>query len=162
MGTNIQVICRSANPLTRNQITAWLDEVAILDRPPAFDPPLGDPAGDIPDWDYLEIVYRPKKRPILIHRYAEHGRVGEMAGEVVERMEIEGLDDDHPELVERLKAARQVFFFEMGSSLPTDIWEMVDLAEAFIAEQLDGLVAADEGIYDHELQPLVKYGEDEE
>lgn len=157
MGITLRVYCRSKNPLTRSQIANWVDEVAVLGAEPRFVPAPDDPESGEPDWDFMEIVHAPRKRPILVHRIGDTAAVGESVGETVDWMERYAPGEPPPHLVERVRASQQVFVFELSANLSEEAWELVDVAQSYIARELDGVVAAEDGIYDADLQPLLKY-----
>jgi hypothetical protein len=49
--------------------------------------------------------------------------------------------------------------FEIPDDLPEDVWEMCDQAEAFLARERDGIIIADEGVIDGEMNQLARFGE---
>jgi hypothetical protein len=157
MGIKLRVFCRSGGTITRRQVAEWIEEGAVLGARPVFDPEPTAPSAEAPDWDYMEITYNRKRRPIVIERVAEPGEVAESAEETVEWMERYAPDEPPRELVDALRESRQMFVFEVGAELPEKAWELVDIAQSFVARELDGLVAADEGIFDPDLQPLLRY-----
>ena len=162
MGISLYIMCRSEKPLTRNQISAWTVEVAVLGPKPQIIPPVGDPEGDDPDWEYLEITYRKKKRPIQIHRVTTAANVRERVGEILETMEHEDVVSDYPDIVARLKETRQYFWIELGFNVSEHGWELIDITQSFIAQELDGIVVSDEGIFNAGLEPIIRYEGSEE
>lgn len=64
--------------------------------------------------------------------------------------------DDYHELIEELRATKQILSFEVGiNSLTDEGWWLLDRLESFWCEKLDGYVCTvGEGIYDHYLRRI--------
>jgi hypothetical protein len=92
------------------------------------------------------VKYQPDKRPIDVQRWTD-----EMTATLDEIVEEHTLDE---ELTARLRQSRQAFVFEVPGDPPEDVWDMLAATEAFLARERDGIVVADEGIYDAELRLL--------
>lgn len=86
------------------------------------------------------------------------------AQEVVAELVGEFLDEHRAQLprevTDVLRDSRQVVSIGLKPDLlDDDAWELLDVTEAFIARRLDGVVAiADDGVYDRDLQRLVRLG----
>jgi hypothetical protein len=154
VANHICVFCRSAELLSLKDIGNYIEEGALLDEDPQFTPRLDSSDASASDWTYLEIVYRPDKRPVQLHRLIGAERMAPMIEDALRALSDHAILEKHPELVERLRSCRQIFHFELGWELTDDCWEMLDATEAYIARKRDGVVFASEGFYNKDLQPI--------
>ncbi|MGW4063133.1 hypothetical protein ACWEGE_32950 [Amycolatopsis sp. NPDC004747] len=89
-------------------------------------------------------------RPVVVLRSTDAPTVDALVAE--ELGERTGIT---PELAATLHRTRQVISFEIApDQLDSDAWELLDTVESRLARRLDGLVLAEDGIYDAGLQKL--------
>jgi hypothetical protein len=149
------VFCRSERVPDGQDLANWIMDIAAFDEIPRFEPPFEQLAGD---FTVLEVYYDEQKRPVQFERY-----MGEECAECVEGA-VEVLRDrgyyrEKSELVARLRESKQAFAIEFDELLADEgVWELLDVIEARLARELDGVIdAEDEGFFDGEDQPLVKF-----
>ena len=156
MANVIYIYCRLDRPVTYRQLEDHMGHMGFLDEPAVFHPPLDSVDADDPKWDSFTCTYRPGKRPIVVRHWITPEEIEPTLQElrdVLERQQSPNM----LRVAAHLAHTRQVFVFEMPDDLPEDVWEMLDATEVFLARECDGLVAADEGIYDTELQPVLSF-----
>ncbi|MDC0709492.1 hypothetical protein POL68_13560 [Stigmatella sp. ncwal1] len=157
MSLFIHIFCQADKPLRAREITHFIEEGAYFGNPPkvTVSPP-SQP--DDAQWTELKIEYQARKRPVLLHREARAAEFKDDQDEAIEALQSAGLAKKHEALISRLKDAQQLIVFELDSEKVTEeCWEMVDNMEAWIAQELKGLIyVTGEGFYDAELKPLCK------
>ncbi|MCA1702446.1 MAG: hypothetical protein LC808_03935 [Actinobacteria bacterium] len=146
------VFGRSANNISRSELGNFAIESWYGDDPLSFSPSLDDKDIDSAEWTTFEAILPGKKRPIVFHRDVEQSTIDEMVNETLEE-----LGEDAPAAIRnQLTGIRQVIGVEFfPEELDDDSWEMLDLILAFLARKIDGLIGADDGIYDKELKKLI-------
>jgi len=63
------------------------------------------------------------------------------------------------EVLLSLGSARQIFVFEIPGNPRQDVWDMLDQAEAFLARERDGIIVADEGVFDGAMKQILAFGD---
>ena len=147
------MFCRDKRPVRRAELEDFMGHWGWLDEPARFEPPLDESVGADSEWGYFELWYRDGKRPIQVRHWITRDEIQPTIDELKE--EFKDALSDHPEVAKHLSETRQAFVFEMGADLPEDVWEMLDVTEAFLARERDGIVVAWEGIYDAQLKLLL-------
>ena len=100
----------------------------------------------------LTITPPGKDRPITVSVETEPARVAMMVGEQID--EHDGIPDS---VAEKLRRTRQVVSIEIfPDRVDDDVWEMLDVLQAYLARELDGLVVTDDGVYDAGLQKIAE------
>lgn len=151
-----QIFCKSDSGLTRAQIAETAGDVWYGEGDLRFTPEKGDPAiGDV-EWDELSIYVPTSGRPIIFYWNAGTDEVVRNSREEL----IDELDGLPKAIEDDLAAAVQVIALELAPDLlDDDSWEMLDLVQAFIMRQLDGILVTPDGIYDEHLQFLLEIEE---
>jgi hypothetical protein len=157
MANLIYVCCRSERPITYGELEDYMGHWGWLDEPATFEPPLDqvDPAN--PAWAAFTLTFRPGRRPIDVRHFFTPEEIRPVLDEIIEQMDDEDLVDDHAAVVTHLRETKQVVMFELPAELPPDVWEMLDATEANLAREWDGIVVADEGVYDAALAQIFKW-----
>ena len=150
----IHVLCRSPEPVTYAELGDFMANMGFLDEDATFEPPLDGPAAKRHEWGMMSMRYRPDKRPIQVQHWITQEEIQPTVAEIMERMEDNDLSDDHQDIVERLKEAKQGFEFELDAELPDDVWEMLDATEAWLCRERDGIILAHEGVFDAKLNQI--------
>ncbi len=57
----------------------------------------------------------------------------------------------------RLEATKQMIVFEVPDDPPEDVWLMLAQAQAFLARERDGIVVAEDGVYNAELDVILSF-----
>lgn len=155
----IHVACRSEHVVTYGELEEVMGHMGWLDQPARFDPLPDASNTNDPNWGSFRVYYRPDKRPIVVHRQITSEEMEPAVADIRERLET--LDDSavKRDIEARLAATKQMFVFEIPDDLPEDVWEMCDQAEAFLARERDGIIIADEGVFDGEMNQLARFGE---
>jgi len=153
----INVLCSSDEPVTYAELEDVMGHMGWLDKPAVFDPPLDEKNRTDPHWGSFRVKYAPDKRPIVVHHYITREEMEPTLSDI--RDKLEEVDDSEAkrEVVKRLDETRQMLQFEIPDDLPQDVWEMCDAAEAFLARERDGLIVSDEGVFDGEMNQLVRF-----
>ena len=140
------IFCSSAAPLPTSDIAEWLKNAWLGEGVPRFAPA----PGANPAWDRFEAQVPGIGRPfVFLHETAP----ADFAVFVDEAIS-EPPTALRPETVTRLRATRQVIGIEFAPDLlDDDAWEMLDIVQAFIAREYDGLLFTPDGVYDAQLQP---------
>ena len=152
----ITVWCRGEGSITRRELAAELEDAGFLDDP-EFDPPPDSDASADPEWATMEVRYDPERRPILLRAKAV---TDDYAHTIVEEMasQFGSAELESAGVTEHVLAGRLVVDLEIDTGgLTDDGWEACDHLEVAIAQRCDGLVyVVREGIYDADLQPILK------
>lgn len=139
------IFCASMAVLSRAEIAEHLREGWYGDGEPTFAPA----PDDDPQWERLEVHMPGGGRPIIFLHDVGAAEIDALVSEVVD----EPPTPLRPETVARLRDTRQIIGIEFApDGLDEDQWEMLDDVQAFIAGRLDGLLFADDGVYDARLQ----------
>lgn len=158
MGTFVEVFCGSGAPMTRQRIIDFVTEGTFFDDEPQFVPQSGTSDAARADWQYLGIYHGPDRKPVMVRRYTDPGKVAALAGDAVAQLRGVQAVFDRDALEQRLRASAQVFDFSIDPEEMTDeSWEMVDVLERYLARSLDGVLYASDGFYDRELEPICKW-----
>jgi hypothetical protein len=151
----IYICCRSDRAITYRRLEDHMGHMGFLDEPAVFEPPLDSVDPDDPQWDSFTCTYRAGKRPIVVRHWIAPEEIQPTMNELLERME--GQSANRERVAAHLADTRQAFVFEMGYDLPQDVWEMLDVTEIFLARECDGLIVADEGVYDANLKTILSF-----
>jgi hypothetical protein len=153
--TIISVWCRSNGSITRQDIAQRIEDGVYLDDP-KFEPPLDSEAALARDWQWMEIGFDPRRRPIQISREAvTNGLVEETLDELAEQFGNTALNSTA--VRDHIISSRCIIDLEHAGDIPDDAWDACDAIEHFIASHLDGIIyVPGEGIYDADLQPILK------
>lgn len=89
-------------------------------------------------------------RPVTVLRDTDEDAVSAAVDE-----ELAGRDGVPDDLAATLRRTCQIISFEFApDEEESDLWELLDILQSLLARRLDGLVLAEDGIYDAELQRL--------
>jgi hypothetical protein len=149
----LRVFCRSSRAITRREIARFIVEGYFFDEKPSFEPSPESEAGLDENWRRFDIHYHPEKRPVILFKDVAEKM---LQGEIKEILE-ELAPPPVPEVVVKaLHASQQVIAIEIDQlHLTDDAWEMVDILEAFLARELDGIIyAPDDGFFDKKLRRI--------
>ncbi|WP_033339582.1 hypothetical protein [Catenuloplanes japonicus] len=140
------IFCASATSLSRADIADALQGAWYGDGEPTFVPSPDTTAG----WQRLEARLPGIGRPVTFLRDSDSAAIGELVSEAIGSPPV----PLRPETADRLRDTRQIIGIEfMPDGFDDDAWEMLDIVQAFIARQLDGLLFTSDGVYDAQLQP---------
>lgn len=141
MSQFLHVFAASSKVVKPEDVAEAADEAWTGEGDVRFETPTGP--------DQLLAIWLPgRNRPVIV--YVDRDPDG-----VVETVEeqLEEHDEASPEITGRLRETRQVISIEVfPDTMDSDSWEMVDVVEASLARQFDGLVVTSDGIYDAALQ----------
>jgi hypothetical protein len=157
MANWIYVCCRSTASLSYAQLEDLMGHMGFLDHPAVFEPPIDERNRVDPEWSSFTVRYDPKKRRIVVRHLTSDAELAPILEDL--RDMISGAEPDarRGEVVERLDSLAQAYTFELPDDLPDDVWEMLDMTESFIARERDGIVIAEDGAYDANLKPIMKW-----
>jgi hypothetical protein len=153
------IFCRSEQSVPLRTVYDAIWEGMYFDRTPDFDPPRASPDASSPDWSVFSVEYQAGKQPILFFRHmGEDSYVRENVEEVIEKLEANGEAARHPELVDRLRATRQIISIEVDELFaPDEAFQMLDALAPELAERLDGVSwISGAGFYDAESKLIAK------
>jgi hypothetical protein len=149
MSQLIHVFCCSGETLSRAEVIDFVEDGVFFDNS-KFQPE--ENYGGESSW-VLEIIYNTEKRPIQLSINTADEVTRETIQEIISEHVKGQLTPEQEALIAKLNQTLQHFQIEIGV-ISEECWMMLDCLEAFIANKLDGIVYADEGIYDKDLQPL--------
>ncbi len=153
MSVSIEIFCRSEQSISRSEIIALVQEGYYFDSDPKFEPSLNSPNAQDYKWDELAIYYDSARRPVIISLFIESKVVEEMVSEAIEHLETSNKRD----LSVHIAGSKKIFRIEIASwEVTEECWQMLACLEALLASELDGLIMADEGIYNKELEFIAK------
>jgi hypothetical protein len=157
MSTHLTVFCRSRQLLPIQTLIDEIKNGVFFDDSAWFEPAPGTEEAATTDWKSFQIYYQPDKRPVVITHDVNNAQVQLLIQEAGDKLAQAGLAEKHADLLEHLTTTYQTFVFEIDSWGATDdAWAMVDSIEAFLARTLDGVIAADEGFYNQDLQLICR------
>ena len=157
MSYYLRVLCKSATPVLRSGIIAFVREGVYFEAEPEFAFSAQDGGENAPEWDILKIYYDPQKRPITLTNTGENILLREELRELREATsEIE--PGSEARVLQHLDATRRIIAIEIDpESLSESAWAMLDCLQSFLASRLDGMIfAPDEGYYDAALQLVAR------
>jgi hypothetical protein len=154
----IQIFCQADALLRAQAIADFIEEGSFFDDPPRISVVRASTHGDDAQWTEIKIEYQARKRPVILHRKTVAEEFAGHQEEAIEALQSAGLAKKHEALIPRLRGAQQRIAIEIDSEGATEeCWEMVDNTEAWIAQELRGIIyVAGEGFYDAKLKPLCK------
>lgn len=101
-------------------------------------------------WRRIVVTIPGAAKPIVLLRDTDPDTVSVLRDE-----QLAEHDDAPQPVLDRLRSARQVLSFEVfPETLDDDGWELLDILESYLARELDGVIVAEDAIYDADLQPL--------
>lgn len=147
------LLCQSAEPVARQEISKFIEEGVYFEQAPSYDPGLPGVLGD------LSILYDPGRPPVCFSRLQGEEARGalEEAREAVAR--VRAGDEVKDELRRSLRGAVQVISIEVErQTLSADAWAMLDCLENHIIKTRNAvLYADDDGFYGGGLQLLAGF-----
>jgi len=151
MATWINVLCRAAEPVTYAELADVMNNMGGLDEAAELSPPANGP--DSGDWGLVSVRYAPTKRPVIVHQKVTREEMEPSFEDLREK--IEDLPAEHRATLEAWMAATQrLFIFEVQGDPPDDVWEMLAVTQSFLARERDGIVVADEAVYNAALERM--------
>jgi hypothetical protein len=159
MATRIYVLCRSDAPFTYGELEDYINHWGWLDSPARFEPLLNEQSAKDTSWSSFEVYYHPDQRAIRISRRTTSDEMEPVLSDIDEQLEDVDDSDRKRDIEARIKQTRQLFTFEVPGDPPEDVWEMLSATEALIARERDGIIFADEGVYDAEMNQLLAFSE---
>jgi hypothetical protein len=144
MSARTAVYCREGRLVTVDDLIAEMRQSVFCETPVRFDPPDGSGS-----WQVLQAFYQADKHPVVIRHHVEDAQVRAQIEEAHDRLAATAATHLAPTVLEHLAAARQTFELELDEWGATeDAWTMAAALQAELAHSLDGLILANEGIYD--------------
>jgi hypothetical protein len=140
-----------ADELTDVATSSWYGdgELGVREGADSTDSADSTEAADGGHWLLLDLPGA-GRRPIAVLRDTDPSTVSAAVDE-----ELAERDDVPAELAAALHRTRQIVSFEIApDEMDSDAWELLDVLQSVLARRLDGLVLAEDGIYDAELQRL--------
>jgi len=158
MSYRLHVFLRSREPVTRHAIAGFIKDGVFFNGSVSVEPPPSLPQSREPGWDAMLIRYDIRKRPIVVRRVAAPDAVDDEVSDVLAWIEAAPPSQRLTDSAQKIVQTRQVLSFEVDrQELPEEAWHMLDALEAWLAQSHHGLIwAEDEGIFDENLQPLLR------
>jgi hypothetical protein len=153
MANWIYVLCRDERLVTRGVLEDFMGHWGWLDEPATFTPALDREETSNPAWGYFELEYRPRKRPVQVHNWRTPDALQPTLDDILDAHahSLSAYPDD--QAPDRCSTGVR---FRVGVGTAPGRLGMLDVTEAFLARERDGIVVADEGIYDADLRLLLK------
>jgi hypothetical protein len=147
----IHILCRARREITAAEIQEYVDGTELLDSPATFIPSRDSVDARDPTWSHFAMKYAAEHRPIEVRHWSNADQIRPTVEEIVGRLSPR---DRYRELIARLGETHRAIVFVLPDDPPIDVWDALDAAEAWLAREWDGLVVAEEGIYDADLNLL--------
>lgn len=155
MARHVYIFCQDAKNINFKDIAEFIKDGWWFDECPEF---------NIGEESFVEIQYDPNLRPILIELFDDPKMVEEIKKETyeeeLENVKCTSIDEEKTksEIVGKIGASTHIYNIEFSwSDLSGDCWAMKACVEAFLAREKKGLILADEGVYDENLQLIMKF-----
>lgn len=156
MSYYIRVFTNSNEPVTRQQLSAFILDGVYFDEDPLFEPSINAEILQDENWDQLIIWYEADKHPVVITRNIDDDLFSSEVQEVHEIIQRNFQGELRSSLIDRITACNQVIAFEVDpEGLSETAWEMLSALESALASSLNGFIyAPDDGFYDHTLKRI--------
>jgi hypothetical protein len=145
MAYRYYIFCRSAEPVTRADLIAFLkDDVDFMDdHSPTFEPPAENAQGG-----GVLAVHYDDDGLITFKVRADQNAIGGSVDEVIDKFSLSG------PLAERLLQTRTMVVIEPAVQVPDDVWGTLACVESFLTRERDGLIYNGKGLYDADRKTL--------
>ncbi len=157
MANRIYLICAKSTPIAYGQIIDQMGHMGFLDNPARFEPELNKDNKDNAHWSAFELHYRPDVEPITVEQIGDGGELQTVIAELREKLDDESASPLRMSLSGRLSAATQGLILQLPDALPDDVWEMLDATEGYFAKVCNGLIFSHEGVFDSNLQLVLRW-----
>jgi len=157
MANRIYLICAESTPIAYGQIVDQMGHMGFLDNPARFEPELREDNKGDTHWSAFELHYRPDAEPITVEQIGDRDELQVVIAELREKLDDESASSLRASLSGRLSAAAHGLILELPDELPDDVWEMLDATEGYVAEICNGLIFAHEGVFDSNLQLVLRW-----
>ena len=160
MSIHIRVFCRSDRSITRQEIIDFILRGALIDKKPGFDPAPNSTEATNPAWHTLEL--QPASpgsggvapEPVVIERIIDKALMDAIKEEGLDELPKIKTETNRKAVEDLIRGTKQLFHFDLGDGPSEDVWEAIDAVEMLLARELDGVIEANEGFYDAQLQLL--------
>jgi hypothetical protein len=154
MSKSVSIFCKDSDNLTSKQIIEFIKDGCYFEEEPKF---------SCPDENRIIIQYDLNLRPIIIESFISLEAVEEMKHETNEHVlaRLEHSDLDYKEelkntILLEIIASKVIVLIEFSDGeLSEDCWDMMASVESFIAKNNNGLIIAEEGVYNSSLQKIL-------
>ena len=155
MARSVWIFCQDDKFINFKDIAEFIKDGWWFDDCPGF---------NIDEKSFVEINYDPNLRPISIELIDDPQMVEEIKQEshelYIDRIELNSLADEEVKnkIVAKIAATTNIYKVEFSwSDLIEDCWDMMASVEAFLARKKRGVILADEGAYDENLQLIINF-----
>jgi hypothetical protein len=109
------------------------------------------------DWSAFEFHYRERATAITVEQISPSAELRDIVAELHEKLDQEPASAVKSTLLQQLEASRHGLLFELPDDLPDDVWEMLDATEAYFADVCEGFIVAHEGLFDANLNLILRW-----
>ena len=155
MARHVMIFCQDDKKINFKDIAEFIKDGWWFDECPEF---------NIGEESFVEIQYDPNLRPIIIELLDDPQMVEEIKKETyeeqLEKVKCTSIDEEKikSKIVSKIAGAIHIYNIEFSwSDLSEDCWAMKACTEAFLARGKKGLILADEGVYDENLQLIMSF-----
>lgn len=155
MSESVLVLCQDTKPITCQEIIDFINDGCYFDE----DVRLMNVTNKS-----VVIEYCVGVRPIIIHFFSELDTIDEMKEEtrelVNDRMKNDRLDDwMRKNILSIVDRCQEIFLveFAVSTELSEECWDAMASVEAFIAREKQGIIIADEGVYNEKLELIAAF-----
>ena len=155
MARAIYIFCQDDKTINFKDIAEFIKDGWHFDECPEF---------NIGEEDFIEIKYDPNLRPISIELFDDSQMVEEIKQEscefYIDRIKSTSLIEQELKntIANKIKLTTNIYKIEFSwANLSEDCWNMMVSVETFLANKKKGIILADEGIYDENLQLIINF-----
>lgn len=160
MAIRISVLCRSNEPVSYGELENVMGHFGWLDNPAVFTPTPDETTKARTDWGMFSVRYSSTKRPIVVHQFVTTDDMAPTIEDLNELLEDADDSETKADVKTRLLDVKRMFEFEIPSEPPDDVWDMLDAAETHLARERDGIIFAEEGVFDGNMKQLLVFQRD--
>lgn len=147
MSIHTSVFCASASTATFAQVVEIIEDGIFFDNEDVRYE--GAPHDDGDDWSFIQIFYEISKKPVLIERVLGID-IKLLVGEEVDRIRNAGFDP--APWLDKISSAAVIYTCEIDPYATEDAWDMLAAVQSFLCKWGNGLIVAEEGVYNGDLQ----------
>jgi hypothetical protein len=155
MARSVLIFCQNDKFINFKDIAEFVKDGWYFDECPEF---------NIGEESFVEIKYDPNLRPIVIELFDNPQMVEEIKQEshelYLDRIKVTSIADEEAknEIASKIAASMNIYKVEFSwSDLSESCWEMMACVESFLAKEKQGIIVADEGAYDENIELIISF-----
>jgi hypothetical protein len=154
MSKSVLIFCKNSGNFTSEEVIEFIKDGCYFEEDPKF---------SCPDENQIIIQYDLNFRPIIIESVLNSETIEEMKHETCENILSQILqassackEELKNTIVSELIMSKAIFLIDFSDGeLSEDCWDMMASVESFIAKKNNGLIIAEEGVYNSNLEKIL-------